>query len=447
MSPHPTTTPSSTTRLPDRLATRRSLLFGAGAIGASGLLAACGDDGAGGSSGGGSGDITIGYVAALTGAVAAYGTQTLNALQLAARDLNSAGGVLGRKVVIKAVDNQSKPDAVPAVMRQLVQDGCRLLLGASASPPTVVAAQTADQLKVPLLIPMEAAEAIIGDGRKYAFKLEPSMLSQNGWAAQSVRAVMEGAKKAGKPVTTAMIVHASLGAYPEAKTAWERTLSEEYPDVQLLGSIAYDETSTSDYAPLVSQIQAKNPEVLIFGGNPQGAFQFYPALGASGFVPRATVGVLGGNTNTKFVETGGAITENDIAGSYWCESLEPKAGSKFGPKKFFDDYQAAYQGQKPDGIGACYYSALAVAAEAMEIAGTADDSEAIATALRQVDIDGLGGDRNGMYLIGHGVKFDAKGFNEKAESLVTQVQNGTFVPVYPDSAATTDMVYPRPGSK
>ena len=65
-------------------------------------------------------------------------------------------------------------------MKQLVQDGCRLLLGASSSPPTVAAAQTADQIKVPLLVPMEAAEVIIGTGRKYAFKLEPSVLLDDG---------------------------------------------------------------------------------------------------------------------------------------------------------------------------------------------------------------------------------------------------------------------------
>ncbi|MCS7475476.1 ABC transporter substrate-binding protein [Umezawaea endophytica] len=431
----------------DIQASRRRFLMGAGALGATGFLAACGD---GGSASGGSGDgnpITIGYVASLTGATAAYGTQTLNALQLAAKDLNGLGGILGRQVVIKAVDNQSKPDAVPALMKQLVQDGCRIMLGASASPPTVVAATTADQIKVPLLVPMEAAASIIGDGRKYAFKLEPTMLADKGWAAASVRAVMAGAKAAGSPVRTALIVHASLGAFPEAKTAWERTLKDEFPDVRLLETISYDEASTSDYAPLVSKVQAANPDVLIFGGNPQGTFQFYPALKASGFVPRATVGVLGGNTNTKFVESAGDIAENDLAGSYWTEKLKGKEGSKFSPQKFYDDYRAAYDGQKPDGIGACYYSALAVAAEAITIAGTADDSEKIAQALRKVDFDGLGGDKNGMYIIGHGVKFDEKGLNTKAEGIVTQLQGGEFIPVYPENVATAKMVYPRPGSK
>lgn len=426
-------------------ASRRGFLLGAGALGATGLLAACGD---GGSGSGGSGEpINVGYVAALTGAVAAYGTQTLNALQLAAKDLNGMGGVLGRDIVIKAVDNQSKPDAVPALMKQLVQDGCKVLFGASASPPTIVAAQTADQIKVPLIVPMEAADAIIGEGRKYVFKMESSVLAENGWTAQSARAVMAGAKAAGKPIQTAMIVAASLGAYPEAVIAWQRTLKNEFPEVKLLETISFDEASTSDYAPLVSKVQAAKPDVLFFGGNPQGAFQFYPAMKTSGFVPRATVGVLGGNTNTKFIETVGDISENDIAGNYWTPKLPAKEGSKFSPQKFSDDYAAAYDGQKPDGVGACYYGALGVAAEAIEMAGTADDSEKIAQALRKIDFDGLSGDKYGMYIVGHGVKFDNKGFNSKASGLVTQVQKGEYIPVFPEDVAAAKMVYPRPGSK
>ncbi len=426
-------------------ASRRRFLIGAGVLGGTSFLAACGSGSS--SSGGSDKPITIGYVASLTGATAAYGTQTLNALQLAARDLNGIGGVLGRQVAIRAVDNQSKPDAVPALMKQLVQDGSSLLMGASASPPTIVAAATADQIKVPLLVPMEAADAIIGDGRRYAFKVESSVLAENGWTANSVRAVMAGAKKAGKPAATAMIVAASLGAYPEAKTAWERTLRKEFPQVKLLDSVSYDEASTSDYSPLVGKIQGANPDVLFFGGNPQGVFQFYPALKRSGFLPRATVGVLGGNTNTKFVESVGDVSENDIAGNYWTEKLQAKPGARFSPQKFFDDYVAAYGGQKPDGIGACYYGALAVAGQAMEMAGTADDSEKIAQALRKIDFNGLSDDRYGMYIVGHGVKFDDKGFNAKSNGLVTQVQNGQYIPVYPEDVATASVVYPRPGAK
>lgn len=425
---------------------RRRFLMGTGAVAAGGLLTACG--GASGASGGGSGDpIKLGYVAALTGSVAAYGTQTLNALQLAARDINQIGGILGRQVEIQAVDNQSKPDAVPALMRQLVTDGCQVLLGASASPPTIVAAQTADQLRVPLIVPMEAADAIIGDGRSHVFKVAPSVLAENGWAAQAVRATMGAAEAAGTTPRSALIMHASTGAYPEARQAWERTFREEYPGVNILNIIAFDEASTSDYAPLVSQAQAANPDLLVFGGNPQSAFQFYPALERSGWVPKATVSCLGGNTNTQFIESvGPAAAEYDIAGNYWTPRLPAKEGSQFSPQRFFDDYVAAYGGQRPDGVGAYYYASMGLIADGLTKAGSTEDREAITEALRATEFEGLSGDSNGMFIVGHGVKFDETGFNTAADGLVTQIQSGEYVPVYPESVAAAPITYPRPSA-
>jgi ABC-type branched-subunit amino acid transport system substrate-binding protein len=355
---------------------------------------------------------------------------------------------MGRQVNIKALDNQSKPDTVPSLMRQLVGDGCHVLFGASASPPTIVAAQTADRLRVPLIVPMEAADAIIGEGRKYVFKVAPSVLAENGWASQTVRAVMAAAEKSGSTPQTAMMIHASSGAYPEARQAWERTFKKEFPQVRMLDIISVDEASTSDYAPLVSRAQSAAPDILLFGGNPQSAFLFYPALERSGFKPKAIVGVLGGNTNTKFIESVGAsAAEGDIAGNYWTPKLQSNSGSKFSPQKFYDDYQAAYGGQKPDGVGAYYYACMGLVADAITAAGTAEDSDKIAEALHKIDIAGPGADKNGMFIVGHGVQFNDKGLNTRAEGLVTQIQNGDYVPVYPKAVATGAIVYPRPGKR
>jgi hypothetical protein len=52
-----------------------------------------------------------------------------------------------------------------------------------------------------------------------------------------------------------------------------------------------------------------------------------------------------------------------------------------------------------------------------------------------------------MFIVGHGVKFNDKGLNTRAEGLVTQVRSGDFVPVYPAGVATSSVVYPRPNSK
>jgi branched-chain amino acid transport system substrate-binding protein len=431
-----------------RASSRLSLVRGVAAVAVVGMVAACGGgsgDGEASSSGGGESDepIKIGMVAALTGPVAAYGVQATNSFQLAARDINEAGGILGRQVEVEVVDNQSKPDAVPALMRQLVSDGASLLLGASSSPVTIVAAQAADQLKVPLIVPMEAADAIIGEGRQYVFKVAPSSLGDNGWPAQTVRAIRAAADESGTEPQTAMIIAASTGVFPEVTKAWTTTLQAEFPGIDILDTVSVDEATTTDFAPLVGRARSLNPDLLFFGGNPQSAFLFYPALERSGFTPMATIGVLGGNTNTKFVETVGAsAAENDFAGNYWTPSLEGKG--EFTPQRYFGDYLAEY-GEKPDGVGAYYYAAMAIVAEALEAAGTAEDPEVIRDALREVEIAGMSEDRNGMWIVSDGVDFNEKGQNEAAVGLVTQIQDGEYIPVFPEDVAGAPMVFPRLG--
>lgn len=430
---------------------RRRLVRGVAALAAASLLVACGDDGGGdtaspGGGGGEEGPIKIGMVSALTGPVAAYGVQTVNAFQLAAEHINEAGGIMGRQVEVQVVDNQSKPDAVPSLMRQLASDGACLLLGASSSPVTIVAAGAADQLKVPLIVPMEAADAIIGEGREYVFKVAPSILAENGWPAQTVRATMAAAEESGVIPKTALIIAASTGAYPEAVQAWTRTLKEEYPEVEIVGTISVDEATTTDFAPLVSQARTMNPDLLIFGGNPQSAFQFYPALERSGWVPMATIGVLGGNTNTKFIETvGQAAAELDIAGNYWTPNLEGEG--EFTPQRFFDDYVKEY-GDEPDGVGAYYYATMGLVAEAITAAeGNCEDPAAIRDALRELEIDGISGDDTGMFIVNHGVNFNDKGLNEEAVGLVTQIQDGEYIPVFPEDVAKAPIVFPQPGQQ
>jgi len=402
-------------------------------------LSGCGSDSGKDADGG---TIKIGVIAALTGIAAPYGTQSLNSFKLAVEDINEAGGVDGRKLEVVALDNRSKPDEVPALMKRLASDGIDLIVGASSTPLTITAAQTADQIKVPLLVPMEAADAIIGEGRKYVYKLAPSVLAEQGWAAQGIRAAMKASQDAGDPITSAAIIYASAGAGPEAKEAWERTLKEEYPDVKITGSTAYDEAVTSDFGPIVAKAKSQNPDLIAYFGNPQGAFLFYPALEESNWRPKLTLGILGGNTNAQFIPTVGKAAEGDMAGNYWTSLLKPGENARQTPEGYVKDYAAEFDGQVPDGVGAYYYSAAAVIAEALSNADDISDAEGMSKALRNVQIDGINGDKLGLYIVSHGVKFDAKGFNERAVGLVTQIQDGKYVPVYPEEAAGASSVYP-----
>ena len=111
--------------------TRREMVF-SGAAGVAGLVIGGGVIGAITSSSGSSDSgttkntspITIGGAFPLTGVSAGDGVEGKRALEMAANDLNEAGGVLGRKVETVALDIESDlvPDKIRNVLQRLVNE-------------------------------------------------------------------------------------------------------------------------------------------------------------------------------------------------------------------------------------------------------------------------------------------------------------------------------------
>lgn len=54
-------------------------------------------------------EIKIGANFELTGGISNFGKQTLNGIELAFKEANAAGGVLGKKLVLITADNKSEP--------------------------------------------------------------------------------------------------------------------------------------------------------------------------------------------------------------------------------------------------------------------------------------------------------------------------------------------------
>ncbi len=78
--------------------------------------------------------IKVGYLAGITGDFAAYGQPEVNAVKLAAEEINAKGGVLGKKLEIVIYDYKSRPeDAVNAVRRLIDHDKVVAILGSASS--------------------------------------------------------------------------------------------------------------------------------------------------------------------------------------------------------------------------------------------------------------------------------------------------------------------------
>ena len=84
---------------------------------------------AGCGSGSGSDDvIKIGFLGALTGEVASYGIYTLKGMELAVEEINEAGGVLGKELVIVEADNRGDKGEIANVTQKFITRTKYLLL-------------------------------------------------------------------------------------------------------------------------------------------------------------------------------------------------------------------------------------------------------------------------------------------------------------------------------
>ena len=81
----------------------------------------------GGGGGGPAGDkILIGHVGSMTGNEATFGDSTDKGIKLAVDEQNKKGGVKGKQLVVKTLDDQGKPEeAAVAATRLVTQDGAR----------------------------------------------------------------------------------------------------------------------------------------------------------------------------------------------------------------------------------------------------------------------------------------------------------------------------------
>jgi len=75
-------------------------------------------------------DIRIGFTPPVTGASAAEGAFQIKALKLALKEINAAGGINGKKIDLRQVDNQSSnPGALAALQKSVEQEKALALVG------------------------------------------------------------------------------------------------------------------------------------------------------------------------------------------------------------------------------------------------------------------------------------------------------------------------------
>jgi branched-chain amino acid transport system substrate-binding protein len=118
-------------------------------------------------------DVKIIDVMELSGSGAPSGLNWQKGADLAVQEINAAGGILGRKIVLTHLDDQSNPGIAKSVVAKAIDDDPYAIIGPIASGNVVVTMASVDQAEIPQIMGGEAG-LLTKQGYRYTFRTSMS---------------------------------------------------------------------------------------------------------------------------------------------------------------------------------------------------------------------------------------------------------------------------------
>lgn len=343
-------------------------------------LAACGSGGEEPSSGSdspeGGGDasgdtIKIGMIAPMTGNNAAYGNSMLEGVQLTIDEINAAGGVLGKQIELVSADDRGDPTECMNAFNTMVSEGIKYVIGSATSGATSAITSMANEEGVILISPSATADDITTED-DYVFRACFKDSLQGDIAAAYVESL--GITKVGTIMCSADTY--SKGLVDSFTAACEKRGIEV---------AAAESTATMDAQDFTNQFTAMvNADVeLVY------AIYYYDAVGpflvtqarAAGY-DGIIMGADGYDGALDYVSEGvdySAFNNVVYTNHYDATDSSPVV------QEYVTAYKAEY-GTMPLCFAALASDCMMMLQTAIETAGSADDVEAVRTALADTSV-------------------------------------------------------------
>ncbi len=342
--------------------------------------------------------IKIGGMAPLTGALAIYGVTTTNGAELAVKEINENGGVLGKKIEYVMLD--TKGDSTEAVMayNKLVDEKVAGIIGEVTSKPTLAVAEVAVQDNMPLITPTGTQVDITEVGPNI-FRV----CFTNPYQGKVL--AITSKERLGANTVAVMLNNSSDYSDGIAKAFIEES---EKLGMKVMGVEGYSD-GDKDFRPQLTKLAAMNPDVILIPEYYEQAALIATQAREVG-VKSIFVGSDGWDGIAKTLDQSAyAAIENSYFTNHF--SMEDQSEKI---QNFLKDYREAYK-EDPSAFSALGYDAVYMMKSAIEKAGSTDKQKVV-DALKGIEYDGVTG-----YLT-----FDDHNNPIKAVT-VLKIENGKYV--------------------
>lgn len=345
--------------------------------------------------------IKIGVFEPLTGANAAGGALEVAGMKYANTVYSE---VLGKKVELVIVDNKSdKAEATNAVARLIEKEGVVAILGSWGSGFSIAAGDLIKENQIPA-VAASATNPLVTQGNDYYFRV--CFLDPFQGTVMANYAVQQGAENA------AVIQEVSNDYAVGLANFFKEAFVELTGNENAILETANYQTGDQDFTAILTNIKAKNPDIIFAPGNFTESALIIKQARALGI----TCPIVGGDTweTDEFITVGGSDVEGAVMSTFF-DDTNPMTEEG---RKFVEGYSATLkEGENIAAVSALGYDAYILVLDAIERAGSADPV-AIQKALAEtVDFEGATG-----Y-----ITINENGDADKTQAIIKTVQDGKFV--------------------
>jgi branched-chain amino acid transport system substrate-binding protein len=357
---------------------------------------------------GGSAEVIVGGVAPLTGEFNDVGASSKRGIEMAVKEWNASGGVLGKQIKLILVDDKCDPAGCTAACTKLIQqDRVVAIIGSAFSIPTIAGAHIAQTAKIPMITPIATNPEVTKVGNYIYRACFLDSLQGSVGAMFSFNSL-----KAGK-----------AACIFDVGNDYSRGLAEFFKDkfVEIGGQVVDYEgyaPGTTDFAALLVNTLKSRPDIIYCPSWLPAPALIAKQARALGFKGQ----LVGGDSwdSPYLVKDGGSAVEGFFFTVHFSKDDSRPAVKDF-VKKFKTNFQV-----DPDSEAALYYDATFIMLDAIKRAGKIDGS-AIREALTKTNIDVITGQ----------IKFD-ENRNPMKSVVIVGIKDGQQVyvsTVYPTVAS------------
>jgi branched-chain amino acid transport system substrate-binding protein len=386
--------------------------------------------------------VKIGAIYPLSGNAASAGGFSKAAIELAVDLINNGNpalkdiplatgkglpGLGGAKIEVIFADNQGTPAAGQnQALRLITEEKVAALLGCYQSGITVTASAIAERYGIPFLTPESVASNLTERGFKWFFRATPVA----GDFARAYSTFLKEQKAAGQKAASIAIVNENT----EYGNSVASVIKDQFAkDGHNITQVIPYSANTTDVQPQVLQLKEKNPDVVIFISYTSDAILYAKTMKDLNWKPSIMIADNAGFNDPSFVSTSGALVDGLINRSSFA------VGAPGSVSAIINELYKKKTGNDLDDPSARAMEGMLIMADAINRAGSTEPAK-IQAALKATDLKA-----NQVVTGYNGVKFDDKGQNVLASSLITQMQGGKYVPVWPKDKAAGVIKLPYKG--